>query len=161
MSTDEDRAYHLEIFLSEEDVSEEVKNEIPASGVRREILEDIVSEIGKDVEVSRRTTEQLAPGTETAIALGSLVVSSATLLFQVYKYLQEREDVDSGAVSTEDGESVYIEDNADVELIQLAGGKIIKDVEGDVTIYEISAEAALELNKMRQEFQEKNSKKEE
>lgn len=150
MKSDENRIYHLEVYLADKEVSEEINDDIPASGVRREFLEDIASELEEDVEISGITSEQLAAGTgtATAIALGSLAISSANLLFQIYKFLQERDDVDSGGIYTEGGDMTYIENDADVDLIQASGGAIVKNVEGDVTIYEMSTDDIMRMKKL-------------
>ena len=73
-----------------------------------------------------------------------LGVSSASLLIQTYRYLNERDDSAVGIMKVENGHHIYADEISET-TVEEAGGTYIGNIEGDLNLFEISSEKAEEL----------------
>ena len=100
---------------------------------REEVLSSLVSEF----EIESSNIDFAPPGRElsadpsTVVAIGSLIVTSANLLLDIYEKLDDKENFELNAMSTADGDTIYANE-FEKSIVQNNGGTVIGKVEGDL-----------------------------
>ncbi|WP_049903421.1 hypothetical protein [Halococcus agarilyticus] len=114
-----------------------------------ELLTEIREEVSEDIQDRGRVRRNsIDPMTFASIAM--LSINSTSLLIQIYQYLDGRDGSTVGIMKVEDGDSIYA-DNVEKTEIEEIGGTYIGNVEGDLNLFEISPEQAIELSEEREE----------
>jgi hypothetical protein len=127
-------------------------NETTREG-RAETVEEIAEEFDFEVKIGPDVERLSASNPAIWISAGTLVVTGANLMFQVYKYLDEsRDDNIVGDIQVRDGGTVYIGDY-DLDLVERLNGRMIGEL-NDQEFVELGTKEALRFKELKESEKE-------